>query len=199
MWVNGDKMNLANKLTLFRVILVPFFIAALMIPYIPYGNTFALVIFALASITDMLDGKVARKYNMITDLGKFLDPLADKVLVAAALICFTELGFAPAWAVWLIMAREFMVSGIRLVAAGSKQKLVIAANIWGKLKTASTMVAICIILILHILADDFAVIGAGFPIQLITDVLVYICTFLTVLSGIIYLYDYRAVFKESEH
>ena len=192
-------MNLANKLTLFRVILVPFFIAALMIPYIPYGNTFALVIFALASITDMLDGKVARKYNMITDLGKFLDPLADKVLVAAALICFTELGFAPAWAVWLIMAREFMVSGIRLVAAGSKQKLVIAANIWGKLKTASTMVAICIILILHILADDFAVIGAGFPIQLITDVLVYICTFLTVLSGIIYLYDYRAVFKESEH
>ena len=199
MWVNGDKMNLANKLTLFRVILVPFFIAALMLPYIPFGNTFALVIFALASITDMLDGKVARKYNMITDLGKFLDPLADKVLVAAALICFTELGFAPAWAVWLIMAREFMVSGIRLVAAGSKQKIVIAANIWGKLKTASTMVAICIILILHILADDFAVIGAGFPIQLITDVLVYICTFLTVLSGILYLYDYRAVFKESEH
>ncbi len=199
MWVNGDKMNLANKLTLFRVILVPFFIAALMLPYIPFGNTFALVIFALASITDMLDGKVARKYNMITDLGKFLDPLADKVLVAAALICFTELGFAPAWAVWLIMAREFMVSGIRLVAAGSKQKIVIAANIWGKLKTASTMVAICIILILHILADDFAVIDAGFPIQLITDVLVYICTFLTVLSGIIYLYDYRAVFKESEH
>lgn len=192
-------MNLANKLTLFRVILVPFFIAALMLPYIPFGNTFALVIFALASITDMLDGKVARKYNMITDLGKFLDPLADKVLVAAALICFTELGFAPAWAVWLIMAREFMVSGIRLVAAGSKQKIVIAANIWGKLKTASTMVAICIILILHILADDFAVIDAGFPIQLITDVLVYICTFLTVLSGIIYLYDYRAVFKESEH
>lgn len=192
-------MNLANKLTMFRVILVPFFIAALMIPVIPVRFTIALVIFALASITDMLDGKVARKYNMITDLGKFLDPLADKVLVAAALICFIELGWAPAWAVWLIMAREFMVSGIRLVAAGSKQKLVIAANIWGKLKTASTMVAICIILILHILYEDFGVIGAGSPIQPITDVLIYICTFLTVLSGIIYLYDYRAVFKESEH
>ncbi|MBO6229756.1 MAG: CDP-diacylglycerol--glycerol-3-phosphate 3-phosphatidyltransferase [Ruminiclostridium sp.] len=192
-------MNLANKLTMFRVILVPFFIAALMIPVIPARFTIALVIFALASITDMLDGKVARKYNMITDLGKFLDPLADKVLVAAALICFIELGWAPAWAVWLIMAREFMVSGIRLVAAGSKQKLVIAANIWGKLKTASTMVAICIILILHILYEDFGVIGAGSPIQPITDVLIYICTFLTVLSGIIYLYDYRAVFKESEH
>ncbi|MBP3855729.1 MAG: CDP-diacylglycerol--glycerol-3-phosphate 3-phosphatidyltransferase [Ruminiclostridium sp.] len=191
-------MNLANKLTLFRVILVPFFIAALMIPTIPFGYTTALVIFALASITDMLDGKVARKYNMITDLGKFLDPLADKVLVAAALICFTELGYAPAWAVWLIMAREFMVSGIRLVAAGSKEKIVIAANIWGKLKTASTMVAICLILGMHILTDDFGVL-AEMPVQPITDVLVYICTFLTVLSGIIYLYDYRAVFKGTEH
>ena len=191
-------MNLANKLTLFRVILVPFFIGALMIPFIPYGYTAALVIFALASITDMLDGKVARKYNMITDLGKFLDPLADKVLVAAALICFTELGYAPAWAVWLIMAREFMVSGIRLVAAGSSKKLVIAANIWGKLKTASTMVAICLILGMHILTDDFGVL-TEMPVRPITDVLIYICTFLTVLSGIIYLYDYREVFRESEH
>lgn len=190
-------MNLANKLTLFRVILVPFFIAALMIPVIPCRNTIALVIFALASITDMLDGKVARKYNMITDLGKFLDPLADKVLVAAALICFIELGYAAAWAVWLIMAREFMVSGVRLVAAGSEKKLVIAANIWGKLKTASTMVSICLILILHILLDDFGIITADFPVQTITDILIYICTFLTVLSGIIYLYDYREIFKET--
>ena len=189
-------MNLANKLTLFRVILVPFFIAALMIPFIPYRSLIALVIFALASITDMLDGKVARKYNMITDLGKFLDPLADKVLVAAALICFVELGWASAWAVWLIMAREFMVSGIRLVAAGSKEKLVIAANIWGKLKTASTMVSICLILIMHILTDDLGVL-AGMPVQPITDVLIWICTFLTVLSGIIYLWDYRSVLKEN--
>ncbi len=183
---------------MFRVILVPFFIAALMIPAVPVRYTIALVIFALASITDMLDGKVARKYNMITDLGKFLDPLADKILVAAALICFIELGYAPVWAVWLIMAREFMVSGVRLVAAGSRQKIVIAANIWGKLKTASTMVAICIILIMHILTDDFGAVS-GLPTQIITDVLIYICTFLTVLSGIIYLYDYRAVFKETEH
>ncbi len=190
-------MNLANKLTLFRVILVPFFIAALMIPVVPFGSLIALIVFALASITDMLDGKVARKYNMITDLGKFLDPLADKVLVAAALICFTELGWAPAWAVWLIMAREFMVSGVRLAAANSKQKLVIAANIWGKLKTASTMVAICLILIMHILTDDIGVL-IGMPVQPITDVLIYICTFLTVVSGIIYLYDYRSVFKEEE-
>lgn len=190
-------MNLANKLTLFRVILVPFFIAALMIPVIPFGSLFALVIFALASITDMLDGKVARKYNMITDLGKFLDPLADKILVAAALICFIELGWAPAWDVWLIMAREFMVSGVRLAAANSRQKLVIAANIWGKLKTASTMVAICLILIMHILTDSFGVL-TGMPVQMITDFLIYVCTLLTVVSGIIYLYDYRSVFKEEE-
>ena len=181
---------------MFRVILVPFFIAALMIPVIPVRNTIALVIFAVASITDMLDGKVARKYNMITDLGNFLDPLADKVLVAAALICFIELGWTYAWAVWLIMAREFMVSGVRLVAAGSSKKLVIAANIWGKLKTASTMVSICVILIMHILTDDFGVM-TFLPVQPITDVLIYICTFLTVLSGIIYLYDYREVFRES--
>ncbi len=191
-------MNLANKLTLFRVILVPFFIAALMIPVLPFGYLISLIIFALASITDMLDGKVARKYNMITDLGKFLDPLADKVLVAAALICFVELGYAPAWPVWIIMAREFMVSGIRLVAAGSEKKLVIAANIWGKLKTASTMVSICLIIIMHMITDDFGVMPE-IPVQLITDILIYICTFLTVLSGIIYLYDYRSVFSEKKN
>ena len=173
---------------------MPFFIAALMTG-IPFGFTISLVIFALASITDMLDGKVARKYNMITDLGKFLDPLADKVLVAAALICFIELGWTYSWLVWLIMAREFMVSGVRLVAAGSSKKLVIAANIWGKLKTASTMVSICLILIMHILTGEFGVLTV-LPVQLITDILMYICTFLTVLSGIIYLYDYREVFKE---
>lgn len=190
-------MNLANKLTLFRVILVPFFIAALMLPFVPYRNLAALLIFAIASLTDMFDGKVARKYNMITDLGKFLDPLADKVLVAAALICFVELGWAPAWAVWLIMAREFMVSGIRLIAAGSSKKLVIAANIWGKLKTASTMAAICLILIIHFITGDIGVL-TEMPVQIITDVLIYICTFLTVLSGIIYLYDYRDIFKEEQ-
>lgn len=188
-------MNLANKLTFMRVILVPFFVAALMLPMIPAGNTIALIIFAAASITDMLDGKIARKYNMVTDLGKFLDPLADKILVAAALICFVELGRAPAWAVWLIMAREFAVSGVRLAAASSEEKLVIAANIWGKLKTASTMVAICLILLLHIIQDDFGA-ALWLPTGIITDVLIYICTLLTVISGAIYIWDYRAVLKK---
>ncbi len=183
-------MNLANKLTLFRVILVPFFVAAMFFSQ----HLAALVIFGLASITDALDGKIARKYNMVTDFGKFLDPLADKVLVAAALVCFVELGYTYAWLVWLILAREFMVSGIRLVAAGSKEKLVIAANIWGKLKTAATMVAICVILVLHTIEDFGLVLGF---VPIVSDILMYICGALTVISGIIYIYDYRSVLKAS--
>lgn len=190
-------MNLANKLTLFRVVLVPFFIGALMIKELPFNYLIALIIFALASITDMLDGKIARKYNMITDFGKFLDPLADKILVAAALICMVELGWAPSWAVWLIMAREFMVSGVRLVAAGSKDKVVIAANIWGKLKTASTMAAICVILIMHFMQDVGLVFDntlADVP-MIVGNILIYICTALTVISGITYMWDYRGYLK----
>ena len=199
-------MNLPNKLTVFRVILViPFVLTllgqtagwgwfdAIFGGVMDYMNWISLAIFVVACLTDQMDGHIARKYNMITDFGKFLDPLADKVLVAAALICMVELGYTAAWLVWVIMAREFMVSGIRLVAAGSKEKIVIAANIWGKLKTASTMVAICVILILHTLGDfgiDFAL------TQLISDILMYICTALTVISGAIYVWDYRAVLKE---
>lgn len=181
-------MNLANKLTMLRVAIVPFFVVAMTFS----EHLIALILFAAASITDMLDGKIARKYNMVTDFGKFLDPLADKILVAGALICMVELGYTAAWLVWLIIAREFLVSGLRLIAAESEKKLVIAANIWGKLKTASTMAAICIILALHILVDC----GAPVPfVPLISDILMYICTILTVISGAIYLYDYRRVLK----
>lgn len=181
-------MNLANKLTMLRVIIVPFFVAALMFS----EHLIALLLFAAASITDMLDGKIARKYNMVTDFGKFLDPLADKILVAAALIVMVELGYTAAWLVWLIIAREFLVSGLRLVAAGSEKKIVIAANIWGKLKTASTMVAICVILGLHIFVDFGAEISF---LPLLSDILMYICTALTVISGAIYVWDYRVVLK----
>lgn len=195
-------MNLANKLTLMRVILVPFFVAFMLIDAIPMNYLWAAVVFAAASITDMLDGKIARKYNMITSFGKFLDPLADKILVAAALVCFVQLGWCSAWVTALILAREFVVSGVRLVAASSEKKLVIPAGILGKLKTAMTMVAVCVILLLHIL-EDFRVIygtpyvysiqpmGFGFPIQLVSDILMYIAAALTVASGVKYLYDYR--------
>lgn len=190
-------MNLANKLTMFRVILVPFFLAAMSIPRIPMRFLWALVIFILASLTDMFDGKIARKYNMVTNFGKFLDPLADKVLVAAALICFVELDWTRAWIVAVIMMREFTVSGVRLAAVSSEKKAVIPANIWGKLKTAFTMVAIIAILFMHILADFGIICNLGettafaFPIAIISNILMYITLALTVISGIKYIYDYR--------
>ena len=192
-------MNLANWLTLFRVVLVPFFLVFMSVSVIPDRFLWALIIFIIASITDMLDGKIARKYDMVTDFGKFLDPLADKILVAAALICFVELGWTSAWVVALIMTREFAVSGVRLAASTSEKKTVISANIWGKLKTAFTMIAIIVIMLMYIL-NDFGVIcdiGAdisdsfAFPIVIISDVLMYITLLLTLISGIKYVYDYR--------
>ena len=135
-------MNLANKLTLMRVILVPFFVAFMLIGAIPLNYLWALLVFAIASITDMLDGKIARKYNLVTDFGKFADPLADKMLVTAAMLWFVEIGQMPAWAVLIVVIREFAVSGLRMIA--SDKGRVIAAGWSGKVKTASTMV--CIVL-----------------------------------------------------
>lgn len=175
---------------MFRVIIVPFFVLFMSVDAIPLGYLWALILFGLASITDMLDGKVARKYNMVTDFGKFLDPLADKILVAAALICFVELGWTYAWVAFVILAREFVVSGIRLVAATSEKKKVIPANIWGKLKTAVTMVAMAVMLILGVLMDDFGLL-AGFPAQIVRDILMYLSALLTVISGVVYCYDSR--------
>lgn len=183
-------MNLANKLTLSRVIIVPFFVLFMCVDEIPLNYVWALVVFAAASITDLFDGKIARKYNMVTDFGKFLDPLADKILVASALVCFTELHWTPAWMSALILIREFAVSGVRLVAAGSDKKIVIAANIWGKLKTAATMVAMVVILLLRIFSDNLSVIPAQ-PVQITGLVLMGIAVVLTVISGVKYLYDYR--------
>ena len=184
-------MNLANKLTIFRVIIVPFFVFFMSFGGIEHRYLYALILFIIASITDMLDGKIARKYNMITSFGKFLDPLADKILVAAALVCFVELKWTSAWVVCIILAREFVVSGVRLVAAGSDKKVVIPAGWLGKIKTAVTMVAICVILFLHILEGFGVMDGQTFPIQLISDVLMFVSAALTLASGVKYLYDYR--------
>ena len=136
-------MNLPNKLTVLRMVLVPFFVLALLWPF-PHHYLVALILFGAASYTDHLDGKLARKNNQITDFGKFMDPLADKILVISALVCFVSLGLCDVWLVLLIIAREFMVTSVRLVAAGKGK--VIAANNWGKLKTVSQIVAICVIL-----------------------------------------------------
>ena len=137
-------MNLPNKLTLLRIILIPVFMVVLYWGF-PGATWVALAIFIIASLTDMLDGKIARKYNLVTDFGKFADPLADKMLVTAAMLWFVEIGQMPAWAVLIVVIREFAVSGLRMVAADKGR--VIAAGWSGKVKTASTMVCIVLMLI----------------------------------------------------
>lgn len=182
-------MNLPNKLTVARVILVPFFIFFLLTDIVPMSSLWALIIFILASITDALDGHIARSRNLVTNFGKFLDPLADKVLVISALVCFVQMGLAGAVPVIIIIAREFMVSGLRLVTAG--EGVVVAAGIWGKLKTAFTMVAIVAIL-------SFAVIFGADPsayagwLVITEQVLIWISTILTIISGLIYLNGYKS-------
>lgn len=136
-------MNLPNKLTILRVILIPFFVVFMLFDITGAADKWiTLVIFCVASLTDMLDGKIARKYNLVTDFGKFADPLADKMLVTAALLWFVEIGQMPAWALLIVLVREFAVSGLRMIA--SDKGRVIAAGWSGKVKTASTMV--CIVL-----------------------------------------------------
>ena len=137
-------MNTANKLTMLRVVLIPVFLV-LLYWEIPFHMAYALVIFILASVTDFVDGYVARHYNQITDFGKFMDPLADKLLVVSAMLWFVESGRMPAWAVLLVVAREFAVTGLRLVAVDNGR--VIAAGWSGKVKTATTMVCICLMLL----------------------------------------------------
>ena len=124
------KMNLPNKLTILRVLLIPLFVFFLLVPVVPYSNYIAVVIFIVASLTDLADGKIARKYNLVTNFGKFMDPLADKLLVCSAMICLVATGQLTAWMVIVIISREFIISGFRLVAADNG--VVIAASYWGK-------------------------------------------------------------------
>ncbi|MCQ2459435.1 MAG: CDP-diacylglycerol--glycerol-3-phosphate 3-phosphatidyltransferase [Ruminococcus sp.] len=186
-------MNLPNKLTLARVILIPFFLLSIYISF-PFHYAVALLIFTIASITDALDGKIARKNNLVTNFGKFLDPLADKVLVIAALAVFVDLREVNMGAVPLIIisAREFMVSGLRLLAANSGT--VVAAGIWGKLKTAFTMVAIIFILVWLSVCGDFSFnlpeILTKAVDNVIIPVLIWISVALTVISGGVYLKGY---------
>ena len=178
--------TLPNKLTVLRMILVPFFVAALLIQN---GEIFALrmtalVLFLIASLTDLLDGKIARKYNLVTNFGKFMDPLADKLLVCSALICLVQLGQLPAWIVIIIISREFIISGFRLVAAD--QGVVIAASMWGKSKTVSQMISI-VLLIINIKTP---------PLGVLTAISVPVMTILTVVSLLDYLMKNKQVLEE---
>lgn len=183
-------MNLPNKLTCLRVLLIPVFLIFLYISAIPYHFLLALLVFAAASITDALDGKIARARGLVTNFGKFLDPLADKVLVLTALLAFVELDEIrmSAIPVMIIAAREFMVSGLRMLTAS--EGVVVAAGIWGKLKTAFTMVTIVAVLVYCSLTGDFglAVLEAVKTWGL--NGLIWISTALTILSGGVYLKGY---------
>ena len=178
-------MNTPTKLTILRVILIPFFVLFLLTDLGgEYSNYNALAIFAAASLTDLLDGKIARKYHLVTNFGKFMDPLADKLLVCSALICFVEMGVLPAWMVIVIISREFIISGFRLVA--SDNGVVIAASYWGKFKTVSQM-AMTLLLIADIPYR---------PFEILEQVLIWLALALTVISLIDYMRKNIDVLKE---
>lgn len=179
-------MNLPNKLTIFRVILIPFFVLCFYLPVIPFNNVVACVIFCVASITDFLDGYLARRDGLVTNFGKFMDPLADKLLVGAALICLIESGQLPAWAVVIIISREFIISGFRLIA--SDNGVVIAASYWGKLKTVTQMTMVILMLL------NFP--GAVFPV--ITRIVMWAAIILTVVSLVDYVLKNKDVLKDTK-
>lgn len=186
-------MNLPNKLTVLRMLLVPVFLVFFLCTSIPLNYLWATIVFAAASITDCIDGHLARKRHLVTDFGKFLDPLADKILVMAALICLIPIGLAGPVMAIIILARDFLVTSLRLVACG--KGTVIAANIWGKCKTVSQMVAISVTLILLVLGE-FGLLSYLW-IYLISQTLLWIATILTLVSGMIYLWQNRSFLSET--
>lgn len=184
-------MNLPNKLTVFRIILTPIFLLFLIWDSLPHSFLIGLVLFIVASLTDMLDGKIARKYNLITDFGKFLDPLADKMLTFAAFIGFMKLEVcmnqaAWSWFLMIVLAREFLVTSFRLIASG--KGVVVAADIWGKAKTVSQMLSIILILFVEELKSriNFST-TAVTTMTVVGIVLVWITALLTVISGVNYI------------
>ena len=195
------KMNLPNKLTLLRIILVPAVIAAILIEF-PYHFLIAGLLFGAAAITDALDGKIARRDNLITDFGKFADPLADKILVISAFACFIELDIVGAAFIILVLFREFSVTSIRLIAAENGK--VVAANMWGKAKTVSQMIAIIVVLLngwlLELSSMGVLKLGAGAEniIGIINLSLLWISGVLTVISGVIYIKDNFSFIKNAK-
>ncbi len=179
-------MNLANKITLFRVFMIPVYVILMMLTGIQNNYMIAGAVFIIASISDFVDGQIARRCNMVTDFGKFVDPLADKLLVMAAMLCFVEINFIPSWVVIVILAREFIVTGLRVLAASAG--VVIAADKIGKLKTTTQMIAL---VLMHFSALSSVI----FNISL---VLMYIALILTVVSGVNYLYLNRNLFNVKE-
>lgn len=192
-------MNLPNKITVSRILLIPVFMILMLVPFnwgeinflgtlIPTAHLLGALLFIIASITDWVDGYLARKYSLVTNLGKFLDPLADKLLVSAALIVLVEMGLAPSWIVIIIISREFAVTGLRLILAGTGE--VVAANMLGKIKTWAQIVAISLLLLYNAPFE-----AIGFPLAHIT---LWIAMIFTVWSGYDYFAKNKDVFKNSK-
>ena len=179
-------MNLPNKITVFRILMIPFFVACMLIKKIPYHEIIAGVIFIIAALSDLVDGKIARRFNLVTNFGKFMDPLADKLLVQSALLCFVANGLLPAWIAIVIMSREFIISGFRLVAAD--KGIVIAAGYLGKLKTVFQMV-MSVMLIFHF----------SHPVWLATEqIFIWGSLILTIVSLVDYFIKNKDVLKETK-
>jgi CDP-diacylglycerol--glycerol-3-phosphate 3-phosphatidyltransferase len=184
-------MNLANKLTMIRIFLVPVFLVFITVKDIPYGSIIATIIFIIASLTDQLDGHIARSRNQITNFGKFMDPLADKLLVTAALVSLVELKLVAGWAVVVILAREFAVSGLRTLAASDG--IVIAASWWGKIKTVTQMIAILLLLLKVNINTSVSAISfvsnnsfLNSFFTYVPETIMYIAVLITIISGIDY-------------
>lgn len=194
-------MNLPNKLTLLRIILVPVFIATILIPF-PLHYLVSGLVFGAASITDTFDGKIARSRGLVTDFGKFADPLADKILVISAFVCFLQIGLMGCYGaipIIIVLFREFAVSGIRLVAASSGK--VVAANIWGKVKTVTQMLSIVAVFVMQAILEFMCLFG--YKSCLLSDIFLYIgvgliwvSTVFTIISGIIYIKDNISFLKD---
>ncbi len=175
------KLNTPNKLTLLRIALVPTYMVFLLIDAIPNHYLWAAVLFCIASVTDFLDGHLARKHGLVTNFGKFLDPLADKMLITAALICFVELGFIGSAVTVVIITREFMVTSLRLIAAG----------LLGKVKTVMQIFAVVFIMLLHALIE-LGALGEMFAHRMITEPLMWVVAAITVISGFQYIWANRS-------
>lgn len=194
-------MNLPNKLTVLRMGMIPVFLVFMLVPQIPQRFLWAFLFFAAASFTDYLDGHIARKHHLITDFGKFMDPLADKLLVVSALICFVESGWAYSLVVVLILAREFLVTSVRLIAAG--HGTVIAADIWGKMKTVSQMVWVMYALLLQWIEEPGSWMegllgGSAHVFYIILIVMQCVVLLLTVFSGANYIWKNRELFGDAK-
>lgn len=186
------KLNTPNKLTIARIVISPVFLAVMMWNSLPHRFLWAMIIFFVASITDAVDGKMARKNNQVTNFGKLLDPIADKVLTTAALLVFMKLGLCNIWIVMIVLTREFAIASIRMIAASNG--VVIPANIWGKLKTVSQMMFTGLIMFLcevyYIIEKSNGELFVKLPsLSVISNLLLWITAILTIISGVIYIKD----------